>query len=202
LLTTLASSLLLATAIPACGDNEDNDDEVNDAIDEGNSRGDALANNANDELGDQPEFDQMSMAAAIVLAIDLGEVMHSELALDLDVTADPEVDAFANQMITVHTDHADQVEAMANAMGFDLVDGEVTTALMRDVEAMMRTMQTSSDVARVYMRQQVVLHETGRIIVEELIDQVDDGEFQDFLEMTRDTIEEHREHAIDLLRGF
>ena len=199
-LTSLASVLLLAIAAPACSDEVVDEEEVDVAVDDGNDRGTDLSNNADDELGGADELDQMSMAAGILLTIDNGEIAHAQFALDL---MDDQVSTeFANQMIAVHMAHIGELEALAAAHGFEPVDGDVTAALMREGDDAMKTLQTASDPAHVYMRQQVEMHEEARVIVDGLVEHFDEGDFMDFLNATHDTIVEHREHAIVILRGF
>lgn len=205
LLTSLASVLLLATVAPACS-NDSDEDEADVAIDDGNDRGNSLSDDADDELGDADEIDQMAMAAGIVLTIDNGEIAQAQLALDLitdlDIAQSNAAAAFANEMIAAHSAHIGEVEALAAAYGFEPVDGEVSATLVREGEDAMKTLQAASDPAHVYMNLQVAMHEEARVIVDGLDEHFDDGEFRDFLLVTVDTINEHRQHAIEILRGF
>jgi predicted outer membrane protein len=199
LLTSLASVLLLAVVSPACSDQTD-EDETDVAIDDGNDRGRSLSGDADDELGEADEVDQMAMAAGILRTIDMGEVAIAQQALGL--IDDPVSADFANKMITVHTAHVDQIDALAATYGFEPAEGDVTAALMREGQDAMKTLQTASDPAHVYINLQVGMHEEARVIVDGLEDHFDDGEFRDFLGTTLDTINEHRQEAIDILRGF
>lgn len=201
-LTSLASVLLLAIAAPACSDEVVDEDEIDVAVDDGNDRGSSLEEDADDELGDADELDQMAMAAGILLAIDNGEIAHAQLAIDVDTTGDIQMFDFASEMISIHTEHAAQIEALAAAHGFVPVDGEVSAALIREGEDAMKTLQAASDPAHVYIRQQVEMHEKARVIVDGIIEHFDAGEFRDFLENTHAIVVAHEEHAIEILRGF
>jgi putative membrane protein len=194
----LASVLLLALAVTACGD-DDNGIITDDAIAEGEQLGDDRLVQLDIELGDELDANVlMAKTGGILITIDENEIAQAEFVLD--VALDPDVISFAQRMIAEHTAHLASVEDLL--VSFDLVPVEstVSAALRSENSSALDRLDRVEDVDFEYMRLQVVVHNEAFVIVDELQDLAPNDQFQLFLTNTLDLLEDHRSRAESLLR--
>lgn len=196
--STIASMLLVAIAVMGCS--SDDRDIADEAVDDGAVLGEDLANDADAMLGPEDALTRMEIAGGIMLAIDDGEILQAEAALD--VVSDPFVIDFALEMIDVHTLHAEETESILFSNGAVPVESDITVKLAADTDAIVDRVLTSFDPDFVYMQDQIVMHEQARILVTELAFHTDDTELGPFLSDTAFEIAIHRDDAISILRGL
>ena len=197
--TLLAFPLLLAAAVlPACTDDDQDDADI--ASDDGNDLGESHAVNTEAELLIDDVPTAAGKAGAIMMAIDDGEIALADFILD--VSSDPVILDFADEMIFVHTQHmADTAELL---LTLDLVPIENATsiALAQEVDANLRLLGIAADVDFEYMRQQVVMHSEALVIVDVLVDITPIDELAAWFADTLPVIEAHHLEAMGILRDL
>ncbi len=197
--TLLAFPLVLAAAVvPACTDDDQDDADI--ASDDGNDLGESHAINAEADLLIDDAPTAAGKAGAIMMAIDDGESALADFILDL--SSDPVILDFADEMIFVHTQHmADTAELL---LSLDLVpiENDTSIALAQEVDANLRLLDTAADVDFEYMRQQVVMHSEALVIVDVLVDITPIDELAAWFNETLPVIQAHHVEAMSILRGL
>lgn len=195
----LAGTLLLAIAVPACGD-DDESSITDDAIDEGETRGEDLANETEIELGDDAEDVIIGKSGAIMIAIDDGEILHAEFILE--VGTDPLVLEFAEEMLLEHSAHASLTQSLMDDFDLAPIDNAVAAALRNGAVADLDLLERSANPDFDYMRMQVMMHSQALVIVEMLTDLAPEDDSELFYAQTEILITDHRDDAEDILRQF
>src|SRR4051794_35772349 len=98
--------ILAANALAACSDDNDDDDNNHNrdlqarAIDQGNTRGQALQAQASQEFPGSSQNDAVARAGRVVATINNGEIAQANLVLSK--TTNPDVRDLASQMVADH----------------------------------------------------------------------------------------------------
>jgi predicted outer membrane protein len=195
----LAGTLLLAIAVPACGD-DDESSFADDAINEGETRGEDLAAETEIELGNDVDEVILGKSGAIMIAIDEGEILHAQFILE--VGTDPLVLEFAEQMLLDHSAHAALTESLLADFDLAPIDNAVAAALRNAAVADLDLLERSASPDFDYMRMQLMMHTQALVIVELLTDLAPEDDAELFFAQTELIIEEHRDEAEDILRQF
>jgi predicted outer membrane protein len=200
LFVPLALSLVAMT--PACDDDDDfvDFDDADEANADGSSLGSAHANEIDLDFADDSDELVTAKSAAIMIAIDEGEILLADFALQFAI--EPIVLDFANEMIDVHSAHLDEIDALL--VDFDLVPIESPTsdALRSEADGILRNLSIAFDVDFEYMRSQVATHAEAFVIVDELVFQQPFAEWARFFEDTLLVIDDHLASAETILRGL
>ncbi len=196
-LAFLLAPLLVATV--ACGNN-DNDEEVNAASDEGVAIGQQHAAETDADLGNDSIPTVIAKSGAIVIAIDDEEVALANFIVG--VTNDRNVLDFANQMIADHTAHADSTRAFLANMSLAPVDSSVSLALRDEAAANLAELERSNSFDFTYMSLAVSTHSEADVIVGNLVDLAPTTDVAQFLDDTQLMIEQHRAEAESILRNL
>lgn len=205
--TLLAAVISCAGLATGCDDDdgddiEDGDDAADLANAEGEDMGEALVDQADAELaGVVPEV-AVSRIGAILLAIDIGEISHAQVELDLG--ADPVVLDFAARILEEHSLHDELVDDLLDVRRLVATEGGVSTELRAEAEAGIDVLTRESRVSIdfTYLQLELEMHVAAELLVDGLIDHAPDAVLEDFLIATRDAIAVHRDEAEDLLRGW
>jgi predicted outer membrane protein len=184
--------------ITACGDSDDND-ERDQAFDEGDARGQALAAQARGDLDGESQPEVAAKAAGIVHTINTGEIAQADFMLS--ATTDDDVRELANAIRADHQANDAELQAMMQDLRLVPVDNPVSLMLRDEAMAGLATLQAmpAEDRDFEYARMQVSMHQTASLVVETTSDLVDDTELRAFLDRTVDAINEHRDQAGDVL---
>ncbi|HVK77598.1 MAG TPA: DUF4142 domain-containing protein [Kofleriaceae bacterium] len=208
-LRTRASLVLVLAAglagAAACDDNDDDiiggitDQEVQAEVQQGESRGTALATQIDALMTPMTVEQESPVAGSIAVTVDQGEITQAQIALER--AQDPEVRAFAEQMVREHTEHQAEQMALLEARGMAPADNEVSAALRADAAAGVAELEAASPATfdQTYMLLQVRMHSEAGIVVDELSQQVDDAELARFYDTTVPVIQEHRQRAIAII---
>jgi predicted outer membrane protein len=193
---SMRTHLLCLMLLASCG-SSNNDDEQN-AIDEGDSRGNALAEQARADFSGISDPDAVANAAGIVSTINNGEIAQARLVLD--TTTNSEVRDLASQILADHQANEAALQALMVDRDMAPEDNTVSSALKNEAMASLAQLQSDPNLDFDYVRMQVMMHQEAAVIVGAVRTYVDtDDAFREFLSNTRDTIEEHRQHAGDVL---
>jgi predicted outer membrane protein len=188
------------------GDGDRDDRDGNAAADAANERGVALgmelAELATAELANQPRFVVWGRVGAILLALDEGEILQAELALERGL--EPAGLEYALRMRSEHTAHAAEVRALLAACHACPLDNPVAAALREAAARGIDDLRAARAelVGFDYMGLQVMMHAAGEVLLERLIELAPDQRLEDFLRTTRDHVAEHREASDTILRAW
>lgn len=188
-------------AAAACGDDgNDADADADDAIDEGEMRGEAHANDAMTELGDDVATDILAKSGHIMITVDEGEIMQAQFAAQ--AATDPEVLEYAQRMITDHSLHIEVTEDLLAGHGVQPVDNPISVVLRNEAAEGLRQLEASADVDYEYMRMQVMMHSQTLVIIDTLRMLAPFADVEQYFVDTRVTVADHRDHAEDILRDM
>ena len=200
----LLSLVLLVGGLAACGDddNGNNDNLETTAVDQGNARGQALVDQARGEFQGQPDDDVMAMSADVVATIDAGEIAMASFVLSR--TSNSDVQDLANEIISDHQTNLTDLQAMMRNDGLAPESNAVSSTLKAEGDAALAQLMSDSagnlDVD--YVQMQISMHQEAHVIVDNLRSYVQDSDMDNFLQDTLDTIDEHRDHAKDVLHDL
>ncbi len=186
------------------GDGDGDDRDGNAAADEANARGVTLgmelAALATAELANQPKYVVWGRVGAILLALDEGEVLQAELALERGL--EPAALEYALRMRSEHTAHAAQVRALLAACHACPLENQVSAALRGAAAGGIDDLRAARSelIGFEYMELQVMMHAAGEVLLDRLLDLAPDARLEGFLQTTRDHVAEHRETGDALLR--
>lgn len=202
---TLFAAFALALAlVPACDD--DNgvfvDDPVGDTIDQGNQRGDVLANEAHDELT-QSDFDVLiGKTATILAALNDGEIDQAQFAIN--VVIEDDVFDLANVIISDHQAANAALDEVIRSYGVPFLPSTTADTLAAEANAGLAQLRTTppTQVDFTYVQLQVIQHAEAQVLLDELAAQVGPGAMGDYIANTQDMIDEHLAISTDLLQTF
>lgn len=202
---TLFAAFALALAlVPACDD--DNgvfvDDPVGDTIDQGNQRGDVLANEAHDELT-QSDFDVLiGKTATILAALNDGEIDQAQFAIN--VVIEDDVFDLANVIISDHQAANAALDEVIRSYGVPFLPSTTADTLAAEANAGLAQLRTTppTQVDFTYVQLQVIQHAEAQVLLDELAAQVGPGAMGDYIANTQNMIDEHLAISTDLLQTF
>jgi putative membrane protein len=194
-MTKLLVAALSSFLVFGCSDDDSDatDTDVQAAMDDGDAHGNALAPQTTDDLAEQ---------ASVIHTINDGEILQAMTVLDQ--TDDSEAVDFANMMIEMHTQSNAMIEAMMDDQQIEPADNAVSQTLRQEAAAGVAQLESDSDddVARLYLHMQVMMHEEAYVIVSALQDNdTGDTDWSTLVDDTLDTIQTHREDAINRLQA-
>jgi len=189
-------------AFSACSDSSssDLDDPADVAEADGNDLGQGHAVDVEAELVLDDDPTAAGKLGAIMMALDDGEVLVSELLLDL--SEDPVILDFADEMVFVHQNHMADTAQLLFDLGLEPIESDTSIALTAEADRNLRLLQTATDVDFEYMRQQVMMHTESFVIVSVMADIAPYEELQVLFDNTIPVIDEHRAEAIEILRDL
>jgi putative membrane protein len=196
--------ILAGNALAACSDDDDdnnNRDLQARAIDQGNTRGQALSAQASQEFPGSSEADAVARAAGVVTTINNGEIAQANLVLSK--TTNPDVRDLASQMVTDH--QANNAALQALMQNRSLPPAETSVSRTLSSEASMGLAQLQADAPGQldvdYTQMQVMMHQEAFLIVGTVRDAMpaSGSDIRGFLSDTLSVIDKHRTHAEDVL---
>ncbi len=198
LVMSLALSL---AALPGCSDSNDpqsDDPEVQAAIDEGEGSGAQISGQVDDELNGASDEQVISETAAIGAALDEGEIVQAQIAVDL--ASSSEVRDLAQMLIDDHSANMDDAENMLAERDMAPAENPISDQLASEAEDGAQALEDrpSENFDSVFLDMQVRAHAQARVVVDHFIDLVQDDEVSTFWQDTRDTIEDHLDQVMDL----
>jgi predicted outer membrane protein len=198
----LSLAIFVGSGLAACSDddnNNNNDDLETAAVDQGNTRGQALVDQARGEFQGQPQEDTMAMSADVVATIDAGEIAMANLVLSR--TNNSDVQDLANEIISDHQTNLADLQAMMRNNGLAPETNVVSATLKAESDAALAQLRSDAagDLELDYVQMQISMHQEAHIIVDNLSSYVQDSDMDNFLQDTLDTIDMHRDHAKDVL---
>jgi predicted outer membrane protein len=200
----MLSLVLLVGGLAACGDddNDNNDNLETTAVDQGNARGQALVDQARGEFQGQSNDDAMAMSADVVATIDTGEIAMANFVLSRTSNAD--VQDLANEIIADHQTNLADLQAMMRDNGLAPETNAVSSTLKAEGDAALAQLMSDSagNLDLDYVQMQLSMHQEAHVIVDNLRGYVQDSDMDNFLSDTLDTIDEHRDHARDVLHDL
>ncbi len=191
------------------GDGDGDGDQGPDgdaAADAANERGVALgmelAALATAELANQPRSIVWGWIGAILLALDEGEVLQAEVALERGDA--PAALQFALRMRSEHAAHAAQLRDLLAACHACPLENRVSAALrmaaMTGIEELSNA--RPEQVSFRYMELEVMIHAAGEVLLDRLAELAPDAKLEDFVRTTRDHVAQHRQAADAILRDL
>jgi predicted outer membrane protein len=202
----LACIALVAGCSDDDNDNDNNNGNNNDpesqALDQGNTRGQALVGQARQEFSGASDSDSAAKAAGVVTTINAGEI--AEASYVLSVSSNGDVRKLASEIQADHQDNDAMLQAMMQDLSLAPADNAVSRTLASEAQMGLSQLQATppADLDAAYVEMQVMMHQEASVIVDNLRGYVQVSRFDDFLSNTLDTIEQHRQHSIDLLRNL
>jgi predicted outer membrane protein len=200
----LSLAVLVGSSLAACGDddNDNNDDLETAAVAQGNARGQALVDQARGEFQGQPDEDVMAMSADVVATIDAGEIAMANFVLSR--TNHSDVQDLAEMIVADHQTNLADLQAMMRNDGLAPETNQVSVTLKAEGDAALAQLMSDAagDLDRDYVQMQVSMHQEAHIIVDNLRSYVQGSDMDNFLQDTLDAIDEHRDHAKDVLNDL
>jgi predicted outer membrane protein len=203
---SLVAAFAIALASGACASDGGGtiivDDPVGDATDEGFARGEALADHAADELAGAPYDIVIGKTATILATLNDGEI--DQAAFAVEVVIDDDVFEFANDLIIDHEDLNVELDFVIRGYGIPYLASSAADALAADAGAGMRLLRTTppADIDFTFVELQVINHAQALVLLDELEVQVGPGPMSDHIEITRELVDIHLEHAQRLLDTY
>lgn len=186
-------------ALATCTD-ETGRDVADTAVDDGEAIGNTHADDTDDELANDSTEVRIGKAAAIVISIDQGEIEQANFALDNAV--DPNVRAFASDMVAFHAADLIAIDQMLTDLELDALPNVISDDLDLEASASLDQLTRSIDLDFDYMMFQVQQHAEAFVIVSELADLQDTAVDAEFFGNIALSLADHREHASVILRGL
>lgn len=185
--------------VAACGSSDDSNDASHIAMDQGDQRGTTLASQARVELDAAPAPDATAQIAGIVTTLNAGEIAQATFVLGASSNSD--IRELAAQIQADHQANDLRLHKLVNDLGLSPLESDASLSLQAEADATLAQLQADAavDLDFDYARTQVKMHQAGAIIIDALRDYADDDEMNDFLDDTHSAIEEHRDHARDVL---
>jgi predicted outer membrane protein len=198
-------AILVGSGLTACSDddnNNNNNDAENAAVDQGNARGQALVDQARGEFQGQPDDESVAMSADVVATIDAGEIAQATFVLSRTNNAD--VRDLANEIIQDHQTNLTDLQTMMQAQGLTPASNAVSLTLQNEANTGLAQLMADApgNLDFDYVQMQVAMHQEASVLVENLRTYVQDSDMDNFLDDTQQAIEEHREHAKDVLSNL
>jgi hypothetical protein len=200
--TLLAFPAVLALCVfPACTDDTVDSDAPADIADaDGNDLGTGHAVDTQADIAVDDDPTAAGKLGAIMMTLDEGELVLSDFILD--VATDPVILDFAEEMVFVHENHMADTAQLLFDLGLAPIESDTSLELAAEVDRNRRLLQTTFDVEFEYMRQQVMMHSESLVIVTVMADIAPYEELQVLFDNTIPVIDEHRAHAIEILRSL
>lgn len=203
--TLFAAFALALAVVPACDDDDNGvfvNDPVGDTLDQGAARGDAIANDADDELTDTQLDVLIGKTATILAALNDGEIAQAQFALG--VVQESDVADLANLIITDHQDANTALDEVVRSYGVPFLPSTTADTLAGELNAGLGQLRTSppTQVDFTYVQLQVIQHAEAQVLLDELAAQVGPGAMGDYIANTQDMIDEHLAISTDLLQTF
>lgn len=196
----------VATAlVAACTDDDDPTiviDPIADIVDEGRTRGDALAQLGGDELAGNSFEVVIGMTATILDAINESRIQEAVFASNV-VFGDDTFD-LAEEILADHQLATTQLDDVVRFYGVPLIPSATANAVLADSAAELSTMRATDPASLdfVYLQGQVVRNAESLVLLDELAVIVGPGEMADYIASTRAVIDANLAQAIDLLDDF
>ena len=202
--TVFAALALALAVVPACSD--DNGvfigDPVGDTVDEGTARGDAIADDAADEL-ELTDFEiTIGKTATILSVLNDGEIDQASFVAGR-VAAD-DVFAYANDLVIDHDDANVALEGVVRSYGVPFLDSTTADTLAAEASAGLADLRASppGDLEFTFVELQVINHAEALVLLDELAFQVGPGAMGDYISDTRAMMDDHLTRGEDLLETF
>lgn len=203
---TLFAAFAVALAlVPACDDDDNGvfvNDPVGDAIDQGDARGEVIADDADAELS-STDFDVLiGKTATILAALNDGEINQAQFAIT--VVVDDDVFDLANVIISDHQTANAALDEVVRSYGLPFLPSTTADTLAAEFNAGLADLRAAApeDVDFTYVQLQVIQHAEAQELLDELADEVGPGAMGDYIANTRNMIDEHLALSSDLLQTF
>jgi putative membrane protein len=204
----LGIAIFAVSGLVACSDDDDrnnnnnNGDDEAQAVDQGNARGRALTAQAVGEFQGASDNDAIAKAADIVATINNGEIAEANFVVSK--TSNTEVHDFAAEMIADHQANNAALQAMTQTHGLAPKTNAVSRTLKTEADQSLAQLMsdTPDQLDRDYIAMQVAMHQEAFVIVDAVKGYVQPSDMQGFLADTSATIDQHRQHAKDVLHDL
>jgi predicted outer membrane protein len=200
---SLIAAFAVALATGACGSDDDGtvivDDPVGDTTDEGFARGEVLAGHIQDELTAEPYDVVIGKTATILATLNDGEIDQAGFAVE--VVVEPDVFDFANDLLIDHDDLNIDLDATLAGYGIPYLASSAADALAVEAADGLALLQQTppGDIDFTFVELQVINHAQALVMLDELEIQVGPGAMADHIEITRELVDVHLEHAQRML---
>lgn len=197
---------LLALFVTACGGGDDSTviitDPVDDTVAEGHARGDLLADEAFNELAGDDFLIQIGKTASILAAINDGEIIQADFAIDL-IAAD-DVFVYANDLIADHDLLNIDLEGVVRFYGIGFIPSTAADAVLLEANAGVGELRATppSELDFRFVELQVIMHAQAQVLLDELFAIAGDGEMGNFILDMQDVIDLHLAEGEALLATF
>jgi predicted outer membrane protein len=197
MLTRLVIPLVCALSLVACDDNSSND-PVDQAEDNGNIRGEELADQISLEFAVDESPTLIAQTGSILRALNDGEINQAAFALDIVATAD--VADFANQLVAQHMLANAQLTDVMRTYGVSFQPTQAEAMLAADANEGVALLRTTppDQIDFTFLELQVQMHSSALVMLDELDDINDTEPMQDFIDTTRDMVDHHLHEAMDI----
>jgi predicted outer membrane protein len=193
--------LFCIAILAGCGDS-DNNDNRDAALDEGDLHGQQLSAAARADLVGTTDDEAIALAADIVSTVNTGELAQADFMLSASTNA--AVLELAAQIQADHQANNLMLQSLLIDVGLVKTSNDVSASL--SAEAMTGLAQLQADAPANldydYVRMQVSMHQEVSVLLDALRDDVSDSNMNDFLSDTQDKVNEHRDHAGDVLNDL
>ncbi|WP_394825431.1 DUF4142 domain-containing protein [Pendulispora albinea] len=145
-----------------------------------------------------PTICSEGQAAAILDALDMGEVNESTLVVDASI--DAKVREFARLMVKDHGAHRDALKALVAKLNISIVTNGISKELTKDSERDVAASATLSatEIQSHYVNRQVLGHIRALGILEGLLHTHEHAELKAFVKETRTTVRHHLKMILDI----
>jgi predicted outer membrane protein len=197
-------AILVGPALAACGSDNNHEDEEASALDQGNTRGRALQAQVAPAFANSTESDAVAMAAAIVIAINNGEIAEANFVLSRPGTTG--VHALATQFVTDHQASNAAVLSLLQARSLAPIDTPISQTLNNEAQAGLAQLQADlpRDLELDYVEMQIAMHQEASVVISAVRDAVPASatDMRGLLTDTLTTINSHLIHAQTTLRSL
>jgi predicted outer membrane protein len=197
-------AIVAGPALAACGDDNHHEEEEASALDQGNTRGQALQTQVDQVFAGCSESDAIAQAAGIVIAINNGEIAEANFVLSKPGI--PRVQALATQFVTDHQASNAAVLSLLQARSLAPLDTPISQTLHDEAQA--GVAQLEADLPRNldidYVEMQIAMHQEASLIVSAVRDAMpaSASDMRGLLSDTLTTINDHLVHAQIVLRDL
>ena len=210
-----ARSLIAVVALglaPACGGGGggggggtvivDDTDPVDETVNVGLDVGAGLAELSLNELVGNDYLVQIGMTATILASHNDGEIAEADLAAQL--VDDPEIFAFANQLILEHEDLNVDLDGTLRFYGVGYFPSDTADQLAAQASADIGDLRGTppGDVDFVFVEAQVINHAAAQVLLDQLYEVIGPGDMGDFILDSIDVNDLHLAEAEVLLSTF
>ena len=200
----ILQSWIVVACVAAVGCDSGNHDEnqrINDTqIVNGQAQGASLSNQFIAETSGNDVATLNGKIAGVVHSINQGEIAEANFMLSV-TNRGPIID-FANLMVSDHTTADQKLTMVVRDIGTGFIASATSTSIDSQTASDIASLRGSSDPDFEYLQDQVMDHESSRVLVEQLMTMTNNPELVSFLTDFDNLLIAHRDRASFLLISF